>query len=339
MNFTETLTRLTGGSSLSEREAGQVMQEIIEGTVSPAQAGALLTALRMKGESPEEIAAYARVMREHGVRSRPRCTGTLVDTCGTGGDGSGTFNISTTAAFVTAGAGVPVVKHGNRGMSSRCGSADVFEALGIRIDLPPSRMEKVIEDVGIGILFAQLYHPGVKHVAGVRRELGIRTVFNLLGPLANPAGAQAQLMGVYSPVLTGPLAEVHRLLGTRRALVVHGSGLDEITTTGPTTVAELNDGGIATYTLSPGDFGLPQADLSSLAGGTPQENARILTGILEGEEGPRRDIVILNAGAAIYLGGKAASVAAGITAAEQAIDSGKAYEKLLALVRATGGNT
>jgi len=200
-------------------------------------------------------------------------------------------------------------------------------------------MEKVIEDVGIGILFAQLYHPGVKHVAGVRRELGIRTVFNLLGPLANPAGAQAQLMGVYSPVLTGPLAEVHRLLGTRRALVVHGSGLDEITTTGPTTVAELNDGGIATYTLSPGDFGLPQADLSSLAGGTPQENARILTGILEGEEGPRRDIVILNAGAAIYLGGKAASVAAGITAAEQAIDSGKAYEKLLALVRATGGNT
>jgi len=275
-------------------------------------------------------------MRDSAVTIRPGCAGTLVDTCGTGGDGSGTFNISTAAAFVAAGAGVPVVKHGNRGVSSRCGSADVLESLGLRIDLPAERTRAIIEEVGIGFLFAPHYHPLMKRVMEVRRELGIRTVFNLLGPLANPAAAQAQLMGVYSPALTEPVAEVHRLLGTSRALIVHGSGLDEITTTGQSRITELNKGKIATSVVTPEEFGLQRSTAADLAGGSPEENKRILIAVLSGEKGPCRDVVLLNAGAAIYLGGKAGSVREGISVAAGSVDSGSALEKLESL-RAESG--
>jgi anthranilate phosphoribosyltransferase len=313
------------------------MRAMMENRLTPSQTGAFLTALRMKGETPQEIAAFAQVMRACASTIRPCCTGRLVDTCGTGGDCSGTFNISTAAAFVAAGAGVPVVKHGNRGVSSRCGSADVLEALGIRIEIPPERAQQIIGQTGIVFLFAPLYHTAVRHVMGVRKELGVRTVFNVLGPLANPAGAEAHLLGVYSTALTGPLAEVHRLLGTRHAMVVHGAGLDEISIAGPTQVAELNEGRITSFTILPEDFGFRRATLSDLIGGTPEENARILLSVFSGEEGPRRDIILLNAGAAIYLGGVSATIAAGISAAERSIDSGAAVEKLQQLREATGG--
>lgn len=337
MIASQILDQLAIGRDLPDDAACRLMQDLLTGAVTPSQAGALLIALRMKGERPEEIAAFANVMRSYGLSIRPRVSGTLVDTCGTGGDGYGTFNISTAAAFVAAGAGVPIVKHGNRGVSSRCGSADVFEALGIRIDLPSDRMKEIIEETGIGFLFAPRYHPGVANVMGVRKELGVRTVFNLLGPLANPAGAEAQLMGVYSPALTESLAQVHQLLGTSRALVVHGSGLDEITTTGETRVAELADGAISTYEIHPDNFGIPTGSLSDLSGGTAIVNAYILEQVLKGEEGPRRDIVIMNAGAAIYLGEKSRTLASGITCAEKAIDSGSAYAALVRLREASGG--
>ncbi|MEN6609676.1 MAG: anthranilate phosphoribosyltransferase [Methanoregulaceae archaeon] len=339
MIASQILDHLALGRDLPRDAASRLMQDLLTGAVTPTQAGALLIALRMKGERPEEIAAFANVMRSCGLSIRPRVSGTLVDTCGTGGDGSGTFNISTAAAFVAAGAGVPIVKHGNRGVSSRCGSADVFEALGITIDLPPDRMNGIIEETGIGFLFAPRYHPGVANVMGVRKELGVRTVFNLLGPFANPAGAEAQLMGVYSPALTEPLAHVHQLLGTSHALVVHGSGLDEITTTGETHVAELVQGSISTYEIHPDNFGIPIGNLSDLSGGTAKENAHILEQVLSGEEGPHRDIVILNAGAAIYLGGKSGTIASGITRAEQVIDSGSAYAALVRLRAASGERT
>lgn len=337
MSASQILDQLTGGRDLPERTASRLMQDLLSGAVTPTQAGALLIALRMKGERPEEIAAFASVMRSCGISIRPQVAGTLVDTCGTGGDGSGTFNISTAAAFVAAGAGVPVVKHGNRGVSSRCGSADVFEALGIVIDLPPHRMNEIIEETGIGFLFAPRYHPGMANVMGVRKELGVRTIFNLLGPLANPAGAEAQLMGVYSPALVETVARVLQLLGTSRALVVHGSGLDEITTTGETHVAELNGNRIETYDIGPGDFGIPVSRIPDISGGTAQENAKILEHVLNGREGPHRDIVLLNAGAAVCLGGKAGTIASGISCAERAIDSGSALDVLLRLREACGG--
>lgn len=333
----DAIAKLVERRDLTEMEAAAVMGAIMEGRATQAQIGSFLTALRMKGETPAEIAAFARVMREHAIMVRPKVAETLVDTCGTGGDGAQTFNISTTAAFVAAGAGIPVVKHGNRGVSSRCGSADVLAALGVNLSVDPAVQAQIVERVGITFLFAPIHHPAMRHVMGARQEIGCRTVFNLLGPLANPAGAQAQVLGVYRPDLTVTMAEVLRLLGLSRAMVVHGSGLDEITTTGETIVAELDAGSIRTYTIRCEDFGIAPAALADLAGGDANENARILRGVLEGERGAARDIVLLNAAAAIYVGGQARNLREGIGRAGTSIDSGRALEKLAALVEAMRG--
>ena len=331
------IAALVDRRDLTEVEAEAVMRKIMQGGATPAQIGSLLTALRMKGETPREIAAFARVMREHSVMVRPKVSGTLVDTCGTGGDGAQTFNISTASAFVAAGAGVPVVKHGNRGVSSPCGSADVLAALGVNLAAGPALQAQAVEKEGIAFFFAPSHHPAMRHVMAARQEIGCRTVFNLLGPLANPAGAQAQVLGVYSPHLTGPIAEVLKLLGLFRAMVVHGSGLDEITTTGETDVAELNGTTITTYTIAPETYGIARAERADLSGGDSAVNARILLDVLEGETGAARDIVLLNAGAAIYVGGKARDLGEGIGCAAGSIDSGMARAKLYALVDATRG--
>ncbi|RXE56873.1 anthranilate phosphoribosyltransferase [Methanoculleus taiwanensis] len=333
----EAIARVAGGGDLPADEAEAVMREVIEGTATPAQIGSLLTAMRMKGETAAEIAAFARVMRSAAVAAPVPEAGRLVDTCGTGGDGLGTFNISTAAAFVAAGTGVPVVKHGNRSVSSRCGSADVLEALGVRIETPPSEVGRVLRTAGIAFLFAPVHHPAMRNARDARQEIGIRTLFNLLGPLANPAGADAQLLGVYAPKLVGTLAEVLALLGSERAMVVHGSGLDEFTTTGTTLVAELEGGRMYTSVIDCEDFGIPRVDAAALRGGDARENARIIRGVLAGVRSPARDIVLLNAGAAVYLGGLAADLADGIARARDAIDSGQAAERLARLIEATGG--
>lgn len=333
----EAIARTVTGLELAPDHAATVMQEVMRGDASDAQIGGLLAALRMKGETAGEIASFARAMDEFAVRARVTAAGPLVDTCGTGGDGAATFNISTAAAFVAAGAGVPVVKHGNRSVSSRCGSADVLEALGARVDLPPETAAGVLAEAGIVFLYAPLYHPAMRQVAGIRREMGIRTVFNLLGPLLNPAGAEAQLLGVYDPALVNPIAEALGDLGRKRAFVVHGGGLDELTTTGRSTIAALDGAEIETYTLSPEDLGLTRVPLAALSGGSASENAAILAGVLGGEDGAAREIVLLNAAAAIVLGGRASTLAGGFTAAERAVDSGAALDRLLRLVRATGG--
>jgi anthranilate phosphoribosyltransferase len=337
MIIKEAIGEVVSGRELSASDAADVMRAIMDGQASPAQAGGLLTALRMRGETPEEIAAFARVMREHAVRISPKVSGTLVDTCGTGGDGAQTFNISTGAAFVAAGAGIPVVKHGNRAMSSRCGSADVLAALGVNLDKEPAAQERIVEEIGIAFLFAPAHHPAMRHVAGVRQEIGCRTIFNILGPLANPAGAQAQLLGVYSPGLTTTIADVLRILGLERAMVVHGDGLDEITTTGDTTVAELYAGTIRTYALSCSRFHIQPASREDLAGSDAAGNARILSAVFDGERGACRDIVVLNAAAALYVGGRADDLHKGIDLARSSIDSGAARKKLDALIDATKG--
>lgn len=335
MMVKETIGTLVAGRELAAADAAAMMRSIMAGAATPAQIASVLTALRMRGESPAEIAAFAQVMRENAVRIRPAVAGTLVDTCGTGGDGAQTFNISTAAAFVAAGAGIPVVKHGNRAMSSRCGSADVLSALGVNLAVDPAAQERIVEEIGIAFLFAPAHHPAMRHVAGVRQEIGCRTVFNLLGPLANPAGAEAQLLGVYSPDLTPVMADVLRLLSLPRAMVVHGDGMDEITTTGETRVAELAEGSIRHYTITCEKFGIGIAGKQDLAGGDARENARILEGVLEGERGAARDIVLLNAGAAIYLGGKAGDLHEGLVLAAASVDTGAALTKLDALVDAT----
>ncbi|MGB8220387.1 MAG: anthranilate phosphoribosyltransferase [Methanoregula sp.] len=337
MIMKEAIATILEKRDLAPAEAEAVMDEIMTGLATQAQIGGFLAGLRMKGETPEEIAAFARVMRAHAVRVSPDVSGTLVDTCGTGGDGSQTFNISTAAAFVAAGAGVPVVKHGNRGVSSRCGSADVLAALGVTIGIPPEAQAKIIHDTGIVFLFAPSHHPAMKHVMAARQDLGCRTVFNLLGPLANPAGAEAQVLGVYAENLTNPVAEVLHLLGVSRAMVVFGSGLDEITVTGETTVTELDGGHLKNYTLSPEQFGLARAARVDILGGDPDENARIIRSVLAGKKGAARNVVLMNAGAAIYVGGRAGTLAEGIRLAAGSIDSGKANGKLDALVTATQG--
>jgi anthranilate phosphoribosyltransferase len=330
------LARLADGNDLSPSLAAEAMELVATGMATDAQIASLITALRVKGETPEEMVEFARVLSRHALTIQPRVTGPLLDTCGTGGDGSGTFNISTAAAFVAAGAGVVVVKHGNRRASSSCGSADVLEALGVTVDLPPQKTCSVIEKVGIGFLFAPVFHPALKYAAKARRELGFSSVFNLLGPLLNPAGADARLCGVYSPALIQKFARTFLSLGTDRAMVVHGDGLDEITVSGVTRVAELGQGKIREYTVVPEELGISRAPLSNLAGSSPSENARLIRAIFSGTEGPARDVVVMNAGAAIYLGAKAGSLAGGISLAERAIDSGAAGEKLEELVDATG---
>lgn len=322
--------KVMGGESLDEAEAGQAMNLIMEGRATPSQIAALLVALRMKGESVAEITGFARSMREKALRVPCRCSGDdLVDTCGTGGDGLNTFNISTAAALVAAGAGARVAKHGNRAMSSRCGSADVLEALGVNLALDPEQVGRCVELVGIGFLFAPALHPAMKHAGPVRRELGTRTVFNLLGPLTNPAGARCQVLGVYDPNLAGLLARVLLRLGSRRAMVFHGlDGMDEISTCASTRVAEVRDGEVHEYLISPEQLGLDSPSPQALAGGTPPENAARLLALLAGEMGALRDIVCLNAAAALVVGGLAPDLAQGLILARQALDSGAAAQKL-----------
>ena len=327
----EAIDILVSGKSLTTEQAAGVMKEIMDGEATPAQFGSFVTALRLKGETVEEVAGMARVMREKSVPVS--VSGPLVDTCGTGGDASKTFNISTTAAFVVAGAGLKVAKHGNRGMSSGCGSADVLDALGVKIELGAPEVEKCLEDIGIGFMFAPIFHPAMKYAAPSRREIGIRTVFNILGPMTNPAGAQSQLLGVFEESLAMKMAQVLCLLGCQHALVVHGEdGLDEITLGGKTTVCELKGEEISRYYIDPEDFGFSRTGLSSLRGGPPQENADILRRVLRGEKGPYYDIVLVNAAAALVAGDMAKDLEKGVRLASEAIDSGRALEKLEGLI-------
>ena len=323
------------GRSLSEDEAAAVMRDIMSGEATPAQVGAFLVALRLKGETVDEVVGMARVMREHALKV-PMAEA-LVDTCGTGGDASGTFNVSTAAAFVVAAAGARVAKHGNRAMTSACGSADVLEALGAKIDLGPEQVARCLREVGFGFMFAQAFHPAMKHVAGPRREIGVRTVFNVLGPLTNPAGAAHQLLGVARAELAPLLAEALGRLGARHALVVHGhGGLDELSLSGPSSVHELRDGALREYAVSPEDVGLSPAPNEALRGGGPEENAAALRGVLDGKAGPLRDITLLNAAAALVAADLAGDLKDGVARAARAIDSGAAREKLDAFVALTG---
>ncbi len=329
------IAKLVEGQSLSESEAYDAVKAIMEGAATPVQIAAFLTALRMKGETVEEITGAARLMREKALRIYPKAHD-VVDTCGTGGDRSGTFNISTTTALVVAGAGVPVAKHGNRSVSSACGSADVLEALGVKIDLKPERVEECLNEAGIAFLFAPVFHLSMKHAAPVRKELGIRTLFNLLGPISNPAGAPYQVMGVFAHEWTEPMAMVLGNLGTRRAFVVHGSdGLDEVTITGPTRVSEWKEGAVSTSEVTPESVGIERGRMADLKGGDAQANARILREVLSGGKGPRRDIVLMNAGLALVAAGRADFLADGVRLAAKAIDSNKALEKLDALIQFT----
>ncbi|HOV80873.1 MAG TPA: anthranilate phosphoribosyltransferase [Bacillota bacterium] len=331
----EAIKKVILGQHLAEEEAGAVMEEIMEGGASPAQIASLLTAMHLKGETVEEITGFARVMRRKSTPVRSTHS-VLVDTCGTGGDGAGTFNISTTAAFVVAAAGAPVAKHGNRSVSSRCGSADVLEELGVKVDLEREAMEECLNRLGIAFLFAPSLHRSMGHAAGPRREIGIKTVFNILGPLTNPAGAQAQVLGVYNPLLTEALARVLTRLGTKRAFVVHGAGgLDEVSLAGPSVLCEVKNGFVRKGILDPARFGFGYAPVSALAGGAPGENAAITRAILEGEKGPRRDAVILNAALGLIAGGKAANIAEGLEIAAMSIDSGAALAKLHELINFT----
>lgn len=324
----DAIKKLTERQNLSAEEAKSAMNEIMSGEATPAQIAAFLIAMRMKGETVDEITGCARVMREKVTRLNPKRR-PLVDTCGTGGDGSNTFNISTTAAFVVAGAGVAVAKHGNRGVSSACGSADVLKQLGVKIDAEPSVVEKCIDEVGFGFMFAPGFHGAMKHAIGPRREVGVRTIFNILGPLSNPAFAEAQVLGVYDANLVEPLAHVLNNLGTRHAFVVNGKdGLDEVTTTSASTVAEAKDGQVKVSEFDPADAGIEQTAMENLLGGDAAANAEITESILRGEKGPRRDIVVLNAAFALAAADHAATVSEGIEAASTSIDSGAALEKL-----------
>ncbi|MFC2071430.1 anthranilate phosphoribosyltransferase [Chloroflexota bacterium] len=327
----EAIGSLVDGRSLTMEEAASVMEEIMGGEVTPAQFGAFVTALRLKGETVEEIAGFARIMRAKAVPVT--VTGPLVDTCGTGGDGSSTFNISTTAAFVVAGAGLKVAKHGNRAMSSQCGSADVLEALGVKLELTAEQVQRCLEEVGMGFMFAPGFHPAMKYATAPRREIGIRTVFNILGPLTNPAGAKSQVLGVADGSLVEKLTLVLQSLGCHHALVVHGEdGLDEITLTGKTQVCELKDGCIESYVVSPEFFSLSRAGLDSLRGGTVDENATLLRNILAGAAGPQQDVVLMNAGAALLAGDRVDTLQKGIDLAQEALDSGQALAKLEQLI-------
>lgn len=323
----EAILKVFRKEDLSYGEAQQVMDEIMEGKATSVQMSSYLTALSMKGETVDEITASAAGMRSHCVRLLHDMD--VLEIVGTGGDGANSFNISTTSALVIAAAGVPVAKHGNRAASSRSGAADVLEALGVDISVSPEASTQLLEKIGICFLFAQNYHIAMKYVAPVRKELGIRTIFNILGPLANPAGANMELMGVYDEALVEPLARVLANLGVKRAMVVYGTdGLDEISMSAPTRVCEVKDGDFISYELTPEQFGFTRCSKADLAGGTPQENAQITRAILSGEKGPKRDAVLMNAGAAIYLAGKATCIRDGIEQARRILDSGAAMEQL-----------
>ena len=342
--ISEALKTLVERRDLTRIEAAAAMEAIMSGAATNAQIAAFLTALRMKGETVEELIGFAQVMRQKAVRVRTRSaeaatglTGTdremLIDTCGTGGDASGTFNVSTATAFVVAGAGLKVAKHGNRSASSLCGSADVVETLGVSLELTPQQVARCVDEIGIGFLYAPLLHTAMKHVMAARREMGIRTVFNLLGPLTNPASANAQVIGVAAAELTEPLARVLAELGTLRAFVVHGAdGLDEISNTGESRLSEVREGVVRSFTVRPDDFGLPQASIADLQGGDRQQNADIIREILGGQPGPRRDIVLMNAAAALVAGGRARDLKDGVAPAARSIDSGAAQDKLERLI-------
>jgi len=325
----EAIDKVVQKINLTQTEMTQVVEEIMTGNATPIQIGAFITALRMKGETVDEITAAAKVMRAKAA-SIPLEKGVdVVDTCGTGGDVSHTFNISTATAFVLAGCGVKVAKHGNRSVSSKCGSADVLEELGVKIDLSPDRVKACIEKIGIGFMFAPIFHSAMKHAVAPRKEIGIRTIFNILGPLSNPASATHQVLGTFKPELTEPMAGVLSNLGVKAAMIVHSEdGLDEISISGKTKITELKNKAIKSYTVEPKDFGLKVQDISKVKGGTKSENAKITSGLLEGQKGPARDIVLMNASAALVVLGKAKDFKDGVKLAEDSIDSKKALKKL-----------
>lgn len=335
MDIQRAIELLSRFGHLQIEEAEAVMEQIMSGEATEAQIGAYLMALRMKGETPEEITGSARAMRNKSQKVPVSIHGDLLDTCGTGGDKSNTFNISTTVAFVAAGAGVRVAKHGNRAATSKCGSADVLAELGVNLDLTPEEVGKCIDEVGIGFLFAVKLHPAMKYAIGVRRQMAIRTIFNILGPLTNPAGANRQLMGVFAADLTDLLAHVLKALGTKSAMVVTGyGGMDELTISGPNRISHLkDDGSIDTYELDPMEYGFPGASISELRGDDAPTNAKILRGVLDGSiDGAKRDVVLLNAGAALVASGKVRTITEGIAAARETIDSGAAVKKLDSLI-------
>ncbi|MGH7854834.1 MAG: anthranilate phosphoribosyltransferase [Candidatus Binatia bacterium] len=335
MEIRQAIEKLVNRVDLSEAETVDIMNQIMTGEATPLQVAAVLTALRMKGETVDEITGAARVMREKAHRVNVGAK-TVLDTCGTGGDQKGTFNISTTAAFVLAGAGVNVAKHGNRSVSSQSGSADVLGALGVKVDAPRERVEQCIAKIGIGFLFAPLLHEAMKYAVQPRRDIGIRTIFNILGPLTNPAMATHQLIGIYSGELVAVIAHVLKNLGSARAMVVHGlEGLDEISLCGPTKVAELRDGQVKEYTVEPEQFGLKRCRLEELRGGNAAQSAIIVRGVLDGKKSPARDVVLLNGGAALYVSGSAATIEDGIRLAAESIDSTMARQKLEQLVAMT----
>jgi anthranilate phosphoribosyltransferase len=338
----EYIQKLVDDANLTYEESSAAMKEIMSGEATSAQIGAFLTALRIKGETAEEITAFTAVMKDCCNRIHPNVKGRLVDTCGTGGDKLKTFNISTTAAFVAAGANIAVAKHGNRSVTSKSGSADVLERLGLNLSIEPTKVEKAIENIGVGFMFAPVFHPAMKFAIAPRREVGIRTVFNVLGPLTNPADANAQLLGVYDPKLTEPLANSLKLIGCEEAMVVHGlDGLDEISTIGKTHISVLRNNEVTTKEMVPEDFGVKQAKIEDIKGTSPEESAeltfRILIGTIKADD-PRREIVQVNGAAAIIVAGKAADFCDGIEVAKEAIESGNAYEKLKELVKFSGGD-
>lgn len=329
MKIDDAIKKIIDGKDLTEEESRDVINEIMRGEANNTQIGGFLIGLRVKGETPVEVLGAAKALRDNMETCDVEDTENLIDTCGTGGDGGKTFNISTTVAIVAAAGGAKVAKHGNRAVSSKSGSADVLSELGIKIDFDKETSKKRIEDMGMSFLFAQQYHKAMKNVGPARKELGTRTIFNLLGPLANPAPITGQLLGIYDEKLVRTAGEVLKGLGLDRAMVVHGDdGLDEITTTTTTTVCEVNNGEIKEYKLDPEDYGFSKIDIKEIEGGTPKENAEIIRNILKGEKGPKRDIVVLNSAAALYVSKKVDSLKEGIALAEELIDSGKAYKKL-----------
>ena len=335
----EAIAELVEGRDLSQEDAAQVMNEIMEGEATPAQIGAFITALRIKGETVAEITGMAQTMRANSLKVQADVRGeSLVDTAGTGGDGQNTMNVSTAAAVVAAAAGAKVAKHGNRGASSVCGSADILEASGLKVDVAPDGVKRCLEEIGIGFMFAPIFHPAMRHAVAPRREIGIRTVFNILGPLTNPANAGSQVLGVADPSYGDKMARVLGWLGTERAMVVHGEdGMDELSITGPTQVWELSGGQVNSYSITPEDAGLKPASLNDISGGSLERNLELFNSVLQGVPGPVQDVVVLNAAATLVVAGKADDLSSGVSMAREAINSGAAREKLEALAALTQG--